>query len=330
MDGVLDGLHGVIDFVRDGARQLTCGGEFLDFEHAPLHLQLLELSPGGEIAQHGYRVRNLATHIINFSGTRGIFHFGLGSRIEDAQGAVILVGKGKGESSQISIELGQIFHHLRMLGALGDSKQLFGQRIEEHDFRRIIGDDDGISDVFNDQIEAVSFLAHDLFGNAQFLQIGAHFHICAPQIGDVAHHRDHAGSRSVRALRGRAHRLEENFLALHHIHQRKISRSICSAHHHGGERSRKQQIVEFHGAASAIADAFRHAEKPFRGAVLNHHAVLVVRKNHGVRHALHDRAEPRDGYFHIAHAVEVVLDLEQSRQVIIGPLGKVAELFQTA
>ena len=197
-----------------------------------------------------------------------------------------------------------------MVGAIRDSKQLLGQRIKKHDLCRIVGHDDRVADVFDHQIEAVALLAHHLFGNPQLVQIRAHLHIRAPQVGDVAHHRDHAGSRAVHALRGRAHRLEEHFLAFHHIHQREVSGSIFSAHHHRGERCREEQIIELHRAASAIANPFRHAEESFRGAVLNHHAMLVVRKNNRIRHALHHGAQPRNGHFHIAHSVEVVLDLE--------------------
>ena len=77
----------------DGARQLAGGREFLDFEHAPFHLQLLEFSPGREIPQDRYRVRNLPARIVNFPRTRRIFHLVLRRGIVQAQGAVILVRK---------------------------------------------------------------------------------------------------------------------------------------------------------------------------------------------------------------------------------------------
>ena len=209
-----------------------------------------------------------------------------------------------------------------------DPKELFGQRVQEHDLCGIVGHDDGIADVLDDQIEAVAFLANDLFGKAQFVEIGAHFHIGAAQIGDVAHHRNHAGARAVGTLRGRADGLEEDLFALHHIHQREVSRGILAADHHGGERGGEEQIIELHGTASAIANALGDAKKSFGSTILNHHAVLIVGKNDRIGHALHDRAQARDGDFHIAHAIEVVLDLEEAGQIAIGAFGEIAELLQ--
>src|SRR5581483_4189140 len=53
IDRIFDCLHGIVDLVGDGAGELAGSGELLHLEHAPLHLQLLETLPGGEVTEHG-------------------------------------------------------------------------------------------------------------------------------------------------------------------------------------------------------------------------------------------------------------------------------------
>src|SRR6184192_4066558 len=66
VNSVFHGFERIIDLMRNGSRQTAGGCEFLHFKHAPLHLQLLEFFPSGEIAQHSDRVSNLTSGIVDF------------------------------------------------------------------------------------------------------------------------------------------------------------------------------------------------------------------------------------------------------------------------
>ena len=68
VDGVLNGLHGVVHLMGDGGGQAAGGGKLLDLQHAALDLELLHLAQGGQVTQNGDRVRNLAALIEDFSG----------------------------------------------------------------------------------------------------------------------------------------------------------------------------------------------------------------------------------------------------------------------
>ena len=54
--------------------------------------------------------------------------------------------------------------------------------------------------------------------------------------------------------------------------------------------------------------------------------MLVIGKDDGVGHALHDRGHARDGDFHVPHAVVIVFDLEQPGELAVGAFHKIAEL----
>ncbi len=55
---------------------------------------------------------------------------------------------------------------------------------------------------------------------------------------------------------------------------------------------------------------------------------MRVGQDHRVGHALHDRLHLRDGGVHVAHAVVVVLDLEQARQVTVTEVDQRGALAQ--
>ena len=46
--------------------------------------------------------------------------------------------------------------------------------------------------------------------------------------------------------------------------------------------------------------------------------MLTVGEDHGIGHALHHRLQARNGYFHVAHAVVVMLHLEEAGKVTVG------------
>src|SRR5690348_2551743 len=67
MNGVFHGFEWIIDLMGNGPRQTAGGGEFLHLKHAPLHLQLLQLLPSGEITQNSHCIRDLTSGVIDLS-----------------------------------------------------------------------------------------------------------------------------------------------------------------------------------------------------------------------------------------------------------------------
>jgi len=81
--------------------------------------------------------------------------------------------------------------------------------------------------------ETVAILANNLFGGAEFLEIGADFLVSAAKIGNVAHNGDHAGTDSIGAIGGSADGFKQDFFAFHHVDQGKVAGGVGSADNHG-------------------------------------------------------------------------------------------------
>ncbi len=85
---------------------------------------------------------------------------------------------------------------------------------------------------------------------------------------------------------------------------------IAAGNQHGREGRGEKKIVELDGANQAFGHFVRHAEKAFGRLVLHDYAMLGVREDDRIGHALHHGAHLRDGDLHIAHAVVIMLNLE--------------------
>ena len=144
---------------------------------------------------------------------------------------VLAIKKGKRKRSQISVELGFILHHLGITRAPSRTEEFLSKGIEEDNFCRVVRDDNGIADVFNYEIEPIAVLAHHFLGSAKLLEICAYLLIGSPQIGDIAHDRDHAGARLAH-VGGSANGFEQNLFAVHYVDQSKIAGTVGRADDH--------------------------------------------------------------------------------------------------
>src|SRR6185437_2352656 len=165
VDGVLDRLHGVVHLMGDGGSQAAGGGELLNLQHAPLHLELLHLAYRGQIAQDGHGKGDLSAFIKDLAGAGVILDFLLQRRVVQAQWRSFTLGEGVRESVNVSTELDLI---AVLNGIAGDiergAKKFLGERVNQYDLGLAIANNNGIADVFNNQVEAVAVLANNLFG----------------------------------------------------------------------------------------------------------------------------------------------------------------------
>src|SRR5204863_2520360 len=133
------------------------------FEHAPLHLQLLELLPSGEIAKHGNGVCDLTAGVIDFSRARVVFDFSANRRIVKMENLDLEVEKREGESGEKRVQLGLVLDDLRLADSGRCSQQFLGERIKQNDLGSVIGDNNRIAYILDDEIQAVAVLANDFF-----------------------------------------------------------------------------------------------------------------------------------------------------------------------
>ena len=328
MNSIFHSLQGVVDLVGNGSRQTASGGELFHLEHSPFQLKLLQFFPGGKIAQHGHGVGYLSARVVNLARPGGIFHVHTGALVVQVESAVVLIGKGKSKRIEVGVEFGLVLYHLGILSSFRRTEQILGHGIQQNNLGRIVGNDDRVTDVLDDQVEAIAILADDFFGVAELLQIGANFFIGATQVSYVTHDRDHAGTDCFFAEGGSRDGFEKHFFAFHDIHQSEITRGASGADDHGGQSGGKQQIVQLYGPLASLADAFGNAEETLRSLILRDHTMLTVGEDDRIGHALHYRLQARDGYLHVAHAVVVMLYLEETRKVTVGSCGKCPQLRQ--
>ena len=244
------------------------------------------------------------------------------------ESAVVLIGERKGKRIQVGIQFGLVLHHLRILGDFRRTEQIFCHRIEQDNLGRIVGNDNRVADVLDDQIKAIAILAHNFFGSAELLQIGTDFFIGAPQVSYVTHHGDHTGANCFFAEGGSGDGFEKDLFAFHDIHQGKIARGATGTDYHRGQGGGEQQVVQLHRPLSSLADTFRDTEETLRRLILGDYTMLTVGEDDRIGHALHYRLQARNRYLHVTHAVVVMLHLEQAREVTVGSCGERPQLLQ--
>ena len=110
--------------------------------------------------------------------------------------------------------------------ALGQQReQILGRRVHQHRGAGRIGHDDRIGDRVDDQVQPIALGAHRRFGDAQLLVVLLDLLGRAPQVGDVAQHRDDAGALA-RILDGRASRLEQQVRSVARVDQQQLARLL--------------------------------------------------------------------------------------------------------
>src|SRR5579864_4031851 len=88
--------------------QSSCGGEFFDFQHAPLYLELLHLAQGREVAQDSNGVCNLATLTIDLAGAGVIIDILPQRGIVQTQRRGFAISEGRGKRVDKRRKLGLV------------------------------------------------------------------------------------------------------------------------------------------------------------------------------------------------------------------------------
>src|SRR5207247_11423913 len=86
--------------------------------------------------------------------------------------------------------------------------------------------------------------------------------------------------------------------------------------------------LQLHVPHASLADAFGDAEETLRSLILRDYTMLTVGEDDRIGHTLHYRLQARNGYFHVAHAVVVMLHLEETRKVTVGSRCQRPQLLQ--
>ena len=141
---------------------------------------------------------------------------------------------------------------LRRLG-VADLKELLGLIVHQDDVRPLVGDENRIGDVLEDEVQAIALAAHGDFGLSHALHLSFELVRGAAQVGDVAEHREHGVLRSdAFAERMREH-LEQQIVALVRIDEVELARTglVSAGHRRLGQERREQQVVQLERAAPA-------------------------------------------------------------------------------
>src|SRR5215813_6026127 len=103
---------------------------------------------------------------------RVVFGFSPGTGIDKFQLGRSALLEAEGKSGDIGVESGMVpdsqFIAQRVIVS---TEEIFCQGIEQDEAGCFVADDDGITDVFYDQIEAIAIQAYSLLGLAQFVVI---------------------------------------------------------------------------------------------------------------------------------------------------------------
>ena len=147
-----------------------------------------------QIAQNRDRESYLSSLVINLAGTCVVLDLLLRIGIGELKSATFFIGKAKGEGSHVCVKLRLIFdtNGIGQRLLLANTKQILRKRIEKHDFCRSVAYHNGITDAFNDYVQTVAILTDYFLSRTQLLVVRTQFLVSPAEIGDIAHHRNHA------------------------------------------------------------------------------------------------------------------------------------------
>src|ERR1051326_1679387 len=309
---ILDGFHGVVDLMGNSGGQPAGGGKLLNFQHAPLYLQLFDFAQSGQVAQDGNGICNLAALAIDFAGARIIVDLLPECWIVEPKRRGFAVRERRckrvDERRKLSLvlELDCIAHQVSL-----SAEKLLGQWVHQDDLGFAVADHNGVAYVFNDQVQAVAVLPHNFFSFTQPFIIQAQFLVGTAEISHVTHHGYGAKLDAFRPKGGGGDGFKQHFFAFNGVYQREIAMGITAGNQHGRKRGGKKQVIEFNGAHQAFSHLLRDAEEALSSLILHDDAMLRVSEDDRIGHALHHCAHLRNGDFHITHAVVIMLNFEE-------------------
>ncbi len=108
---------------------------------------------------------------------------------------------------------------------LADLKELLGLIVHQDDVRPLVGDENRIGDVLEDEIQAIAFAAHGDLGLSHALHLSFELVRRAAQIGDVAQHGEHGVLRADAFAERMREDLEQQVVAFVRIDEVELARA---------------------------------------------------------------------------------------------------------
>ena len=176
------------------------------------------------------------------------------------------------------------------LAALAHLKQPLGLVVHHDDVRLVVGHEDRVGDVLEDEVQAVTLARRVELGQADALHLSLELVAGASQVRDVAQHRqDSARPFRLAAQRMREH-LEQEVGALAGVDEVELARpALEPAGHHGAREVRgEQQVVHLDGATTPLGVRVARVEQTLGPRVLHDDVVRRVRDDDRVGQRVDD------------------------------------------
>ena len=108
---------------------------------------------------------------------------------------------------------------------LADLEELLGLIVHQDDVRALVGDENRIGDVLEDEVQAIALAAHGDFRLSHALHLSLELVRGAPQVGDVAQHREHGVLGADAFAERMGEHLEQQVVALVGIDEVELART---------------------------------------------------------------------------------------------------------
>jgi hypothetical protein len=163
-----------------------------------------------------------------------------------------------------------------------------GVRVHQDDVGQMVGDQDRVADVLQDDVEPVAFLPRLVLRRPRPVVLHLQLAEGVAQVGDVAEHRDHAVLTRQRLERHRQH-LEQQVGTVEGVHQ--VQLAGCAAARLD-ERLRQeraeQQVVDLDGPPPPLTVVRLRIEQMLGATVRQHDVVRRVGQQDGVGQGVED------------------------------------------
>ena len=173
-------------------------------------------------------------------------------------------------------------------------EQLLGLLVHQDDVGAVVGDENRIRDVFQNQVQAVALPLRLDLRQSDPLNLPLELVCGATQIGHVAQHRN--GRASLGAFESTeivGENFEQEVRALVRIHQIQLTRpgALVGTHRRFRQVRREQEIVDLHRATPAFGILVAGREQVLGALVLDDDVVLRVDDHDRIGKRVHDRGE---------------------------------------
>ncbi len=194
-------------------------------------------------------------------------------------------------------ELRVVPAHALRVAAVGELRRQLEQplrlRVHEDDLRLVVGDEDRIADVAQDQVQAVALARRFLLGEPRPLVLPLELDRRALEVGDVAQHRHERALARHRGRQRLRQHLEQQVRPFVGVHEVELARRRADAagDHRLREEGAEQEIVDLHRAPTPLRVPLRARQQHLGAPVLHDDVVVRVGDDDGIGERVDDRAQ---------------------------------------